>query len=56
MTELKPCPICGSLPVRYIEDDDYLWLCPGRQDDPDYCFIAGHRSTATVEEWNRRAK
>ena len=54
--ELLPCPICGSLPVRYIEDDNYLWLCPGKQDDPDYCFISGHRATATVEEWNRRAK
>lgn len=56
MSDLKPCPFCGSddvyVPMTDSRIDWYFVWCPG-------CCFAGPGRTKgqdAIEAWNRRAK
>ena len=54
MTELKPCPFCGSVEVKvhipYFTDDCYMVQCYGCNCNTAIYMTANQ----AVEAWNRR--
>ena len=48
MSELKPCPFCGSKEVRQVEGDEYSWCM-----NPS-CAIYDYE--IRTNEWNMRAE
>lgn len=53
MTELKPCPFCGSQHVKAVYDYTYVWkvVCSCGSQGP----FSSNRETA-IDDWNRREK
>ena len=58
MTELKPCPFCGSAEVHIINEgtqSEYSIVCDNCHVWVDHLFDAMSEREA-IELWNRRAK
>ena len=54
MTELKPCPFCGSSPVEF-EIEPMWWYIECLSDDCKIRMVA-HSREEVEEKWNRRVK
>ncbi len=66
MTELKPCPFCGSTNLGFVAESymgfDTIWIrCYGcgqavKVDSNDYAGISDKAEARAIEAWNRRAR